>query len=235
MPKQLISPHGGALVDLSVTPDRATELKGQSRNWASWDLSPRQICDFELLANGGFSPLRGFLGEEDYEAVCDRMRLADGTLWPIPITLDVTEEKAAEIGPGRQPGPARPRRGDAGRPACGRALPARTGTRRPSSCSGPPTRPTRASPTCSTRSTPVYVAGELEVAQPPRSTTTTRRLRLGPAQLRSRFAELGLGPGGGLPDPQPDAPGPCRADPAGRPPGRGQPPDPSLGRHDQAR
>ena len=100
MPKQLISPHGGALVDLSVTPDRAAELKAQSRNWPSWDLLPRQICDFELLANGGFSPLRGFLGQEDYEGVCERMRLADGMLWPIPVTLDITEERAAEIGVG---------------------------------------------------------------------------------------------------------------------------------------
>ena len=100
MPEQLISPHGGALVDLVVDAPRAAELKEQSRNWPSWDLSARQLCDLELLGNGGFSPLRGFLGEEDYEAVCDRMRLSDGTVWPIPVTLDVTEEKAAEIGPG---------------------------------------------------------------------------------------------------------------------------------------
>ncbi len=100
MPEQLIRPHGGSLVDLVVNPDRAAELKEQSRNWLSWDLLPRQVCDLELLANGGFSPLRGFLAEEDYEAVCDRMRLADGTLWPMPINLDVSEEIAAQIGPG---------------------------------------------------------------------------------------------------------------------------------------
>ena len=100
MPEQLISPHGGSLVDLVANPDRAAELKAQSKDWPSWDLAPRQICDLDLLTNGGFSPLRGFLGEEDYEAVCDRMRLADGTIWPMPVNLDIPEENAAALGEG---------------------------------------------------------------------------------------------------------------------------------------
>src|SRR5207245_6864369 len=58
------------------------------------------LCDLELLTNGAFSPLRGFLGRRDYEAVCGSMRLADGALWPIPVTLDVTEEFRRSIGPG---------------------------------------------------------------------------------------------------------------------------------------
>jgi len=63
-------------------------------------LSPRQLCDLELLTNGAFHPLTGFLGEKDYESVLERMRLADGQLWPIPITLDVPETFARSIDTG---------------------------------------------------------------------------------------------------------------------------------------
>src|SRR5260221_5142126 len=95
-----MTPHGGARVDPLVADERAAVLKAASRDWPSWDLTARQLCDLELLMNGGFSPLRGFLGREDYESVCARMRLADGTLWPIPIALDLTEEAAGKLGPG---------------------------------------------------------------------------------------------------------------------------------------
>ena len=97
----LIPPHGGELVDLIVDPDRAAELRDASRDWPSWDLTDRQMCDLELLLNGGFSPLRGFLAKADYEGVCRDMRLADGTLWPMPIMLDVTAETAAASKPAR--------------------------------------------------------------------------------------------------------------------------------------
>ena len=93
----LIAPHGGELVDLMATPERSAELKAASRDWASWDLTPRQFCDLELLLNGGFSPLRGFMNRADHDAVCAGMRLADGTLWPIPIVLDVTPQLAATL------------------------------------------------------------------------------------------------------------------------------------------
>jgi len=98
--RHLIAPHGGALVDLVVPPTRADVLRAQSADWPSWDLTPRQLCDLELLLNGGFSPLRGFLSRMDYESVRDRMRLADGTLWPMPVTLDVPEELAKRLKPG---------------------------------------------------------------------------------------------------------------------------------------
>jgi sulfate adenylyltransferase len=96
----LISPHGGSLVTLLVDADRARELSSGSRDWPSWDLTPRQLCDLELLLNGGFSPLTGFMTRADYDSVCERMRLADGTLWPIPVTLDLPESVARDLGPG---------------------------------------------------------------------------------------------------------------------------------------
>jgi len=96
----LISPHGGELKALIVPEERKAELREASQEWHSWDLTPRQLCDLELLLNGGFSPLEGFLTRGDYESVLDRMRLSEGTLWPIPIVLDVYEELAAKLGPG---------------------------------------------------------------------------------------------------------------------------------------
>ena len=97
----LIEPHGGKLVDLVVTGAAAEEVKESLHTSPSWDLTPRQLCDLELLLTGGFSPLDGFLGRADHESVCHRMRLADGTLWPIPVTLDVPEELAARLAPGQ--------------------------------------------------------------------------------------------------------------------------------------
>jgi sulfate adenylyltransferase len=95
----LIPPHGGDLVDLIAQPERIAELKSHSKEWPSWDLTGRQLCDLELLLTGGFSPLRGFMSRADYEGVCHNMRLANGTLWPMPITLDVTEEFAKKLTP----------------------------------------------------------------------------------------------------------------------------------------
>ena len=96
----LNAPHGGILVNLLVDAARAAELQEASSTWPSWDLTPRQICDLELLLNGGFSPLTGFLNRADYESVCDKMRLGDGTLWPMPITLDVSQKFAEGISSG---------------------------------------------------------------------------------------------------------------------------------------
>ena len=90
-------PHAGELVNLLATPERTFELEAESRDWPSWDLSPRQLCDLELLLNGGFSPLRGFMSRADYEETCCHMRLSNGKLWPIPIPLDVTEEFARSM------------------------------------------------------------------------------------------------------------------------------------------
>jgi sulfate adenylyltransferase len=96
----LNAPRGGTLVNLLFEPARAAELQAASQTWPSWDLTPRQLCDLELLLNGGFSPLQGFMGRADYESVCSTMRLADGTLWPMPIVLDVPEAFASTLSKG---------------------------------------------------------------------------------------------------------------------------------------
>jgi sulfate adenylyltransferase len=96
----LVAPHGGELVDLILKPEYAAETKAASRDFPSWDLTPRQICDVEMLLNGGFSPLTGFMNKDEYESVRDQMRLKNGLLWPMPITLDVTEAFAKTLKPG---------------------------------------------------------------------------------------------------------------------------------------
>jgi sulfate adenylyltransferase len=97
MTDHLIAPHGGTLVQLVASPARQRELKESSRAWPSWDLTPRQLCDLELLLNGGFSPLGGFLRRADYERVCAEMKLASGALWPMPVTLDVPPELGDQL------------------------------------------------------------------------------------------------------------------------------------------
>jgi len=96
----LIPPHGGELKVLYLAADDADREKKAAIDYPSWDLNERQLCDLELLLNGGFSPLEGFLGRADYERVLAEMRVGSGLLWPIPITLDVSEAFAAGIGTG---------------------------------------------------------------------------------------------------------------------------------------
>ena len=97
MDSHLVAPHGGTLVEFAVDQKKVQQLKEESRNWVSWNLTPRQFCDLELIINGGFSPLTSFLGRRDYEGVCQKMRLADGTIWPIPVMLDISEETAKQL------------------------------------------------------------------------------------------------------------------------------------------
>ncbi len=92
--------HGGTLVNLYAEGDQLLTEKQQAESNPSWDLTPRQMFDIELLLNGAFSPLTGYLSKADYESVLENMRLCDGTLWPMPINLDVSEAFAAELSPG---------------------------------------------------------------------------------------------------------------------------------------
>jgi sulfate adenylyltransferase len=83
--------------ELYVPMAEISKLRNDANSLTRWDLTARQICDLELLMNGAFNPLKGFLGREDYNNVLDHLRLKDGTLWPIPITLDVSELFAETI------------------------------------------------------------------------------------------------------------------------------------------
>lgn len=80
---------------------RAEGLKHESLRYPSIDLNVRQLCDLELLLNRAFYPLQGFMCREEYESVLDSMRLPDGSLWPVPICLDVDEKLARSLEPGQ--------------------------------------------------------------------------------------------------------------------------------------
>ena len=83
-----------------VTDERAGEIRERSRDWPSVDLGPRQLCDLELLLNGGYSPLEGYMGSAEHDEVCATSHLANGTLWPLPVTLDVSKDTAEGLSPG---------------------------------------------------------------------------------------------------------------------------------------
>ncbi len=96
---KLISPYGGKLINLLVTDeDERREWISKGNSLKSLQLSPRSLCDLEMLATGAFSPLDRFMGEADYRRVLYEMRLADGTIFPIPITLPLAEDVPIHVG-----------------------------------------------------------------------------------------------------------------------------------------
>lgn len=94
------TPHGGVLHNLVLDhgSDAWKQLKNDSLDNPEIVLSKRQMCDIELLLNGAFSPLDGFMSRDDYDSVVRTMRLKNGVLFPMPITLDVTEKQAEALG-----------------------------------------------------------------------------------------------------------------------------------------
>ncbi len=186
----LVPPHGGELVDLIASPERISELKSHSREWPSWDLTARQLCDLELLVSGGFSPLRGFMTQVDYESVCQTMRLASGVLWPMPITLDVTEEFAKPLKPGSSKVALRDPEGvmlavlqvedvwQPDRKAEAKSVFNTTSKLHPGA------------DYAMNKANPWYAGGRIEAVQSP-SHYDFRALRLPPAELRAEFARLG--------------------------------------------
>lgn len=94
----LISPYGGELVDLMVPEAELADARAYASTLPSLQISPRAVCDLEMLATGAFSPLKQFMGEADFRRVVSEMRLADGTLFPMPITLPVAADSGLKVG-----------------------------------------------------------------------------------------------------------------------------------------
>jgi len=90
-------PYGGTLVDPILKGEELAELKRRSVFLPSLTLTLRQLCDIELILNGGFSPLTQFMDEKTYNSVVENMRLPSGLLWSMPITLDVSKAKADQL------------------------------------------------------------------------------------------------------------------------------------------
>ncbi len=186
----LIPAHAGELVQLIAGAERSAELKAHSREWPSWDLTGRQLCDLELLLSGGFSPLRGFMGRADYEGVCNGMRLSGGGIWPMPITLDVTEDFAKKLTPGSSKVALRDPEGvmlavlnveevwQSDRQAEAKAVFGTTSAAHPGV------------DFLLNRGNAWYVGGKVEGLQDP-SHYDFKALRLTPAELRNEFARLG--------------------------------------------
>jgi len=97
MPIKVIDPFGGHLVDLTVSSETVPEAIEHAKTLPRVHLSERALCDLELLAVGGFSPLDRFMGYQDYSRVVEEMRLNDGRLFPIPVTLPVTNEEPIKL------------------------------------------------------------------------------------------------------------------------------------------
>src|SRR6478672_8513146 len=98
----LITPHGGKLVNRVLSPEAAQPATQSAESLASITLSNREQGDLEMIAIGAFSPLTGFMGRKDFAGVCKDMRLADGTVWPIPVTLSPPNEVAAKVKEGQK-------------------------------------------------------------------------------------------------------------------------------------
>lgn len=94
---QLVTPHGGKLVDRFVSADGVEAFEARAAKLPKITLDAREQADVELIATGAVSPIEGFLGSADYTSVVENLRLADGTVWPLPLNLAVTEEKRAEV------------------------------------------------------------------------------------------------------------------------------------------
>jgi sulfate adenylyltransferase len=187
--EHLTPPHGGSLVNLIVDSKRREELRTGSKHWLSWDLTPRQTCDLELLMNGGFSPLQGFMGQADYESVCSSMRMKNGLVWPIPITLDVAENIAKQLKAGT-PLALRDAEGVMLAVLHVEEIWQPNREREAEQVFGTTDSMHPGAAFAISKAQPFYVSGRVEGLQLP-SHYDYRNLRLTPAEMRSEFARLG--------------------------------------------
>ena len=97
MSNSIIKPHGGKLCSPMLNKKHLREVNNDILQLKSWTLTDRQLCDIELILNGGFSPLDGFMNQDDYNSVCEKNRLKNNLLWPIPITLDISNSFADKL------------------------------------------------------------------------------------------------------------------------------------------
>jgi len=98
----LITPHGGKLVNRVLSPEAARDAGASAESLTGITLSAREQGDLEMISIGAFSPLTGFMGRKDFASVCKDMRLADGTVWPIPVTLSPPDEVVAKVREGQK-------------------------------------------------------------------------------------------------------------------------------------
>ena len=224
----LIAPYGGELVNLFADETRIAELKEAALSMPSWDVTTRQQADLDLLMNGAYSPLRGFMGRKDYEQVLGEMRLADGTLWPLPVTLDVSEALGDKLAPGQSLA-LRDLEGvllavlhidDVWRPDRAAEALVLYG-------SSDPHHPGVAQFLAGTQ--PVYVGGRVEGVEAVMHHSFTD-LRYSPAELRAPVRQARLGAGGGLSQQRAAACRAARAERAGGAGSGGQSAAPSRGR-----
>jgi sulfate adenylyltransferase len=97
-----VAPHGGELVDRTAPEEQRDELLSRAEGFTKITLGPRALSDLEMISTGVFSPLTGFMVSEDYQSVVETMRLKNGLVWSLPITLPVSEEEADAIRVGEE-------------------------------------------------------------------------------------------------------------------------------------
>ncbi|MBS3818852.1 sulfate adenylyltransferase [bacterium] len=102
MTDNLVPPHGGRLKPLLLEGEELTEAQKKAQSLPKVYLSSRETSDLIMMAAGAFSPLEGFMGKSDYQSVVSDMKMADGTLWPIPITLSVPKDQADRLSLGKE-------------------------------------------------------------------------------------------------------------------------------------